>query len=75
MNYPMTFTVDGFAGAGNVLAANVLSNIASFEYNNNTRLLKLTDLNGKVIDISVSDEATWTVTLVSNRITTVVIAN
>lgn len=73
--HPMSFTVDGFIGAGVTLTAAVFDDVISFLYNNDTRLLKLYDSANKVTDISLSDEATWTVTLVSNRITTVVIAN
>lgn len=73
--HPMVFTVDGYTGAGVQLVANVFNDVISFTYNNNTRLLKLYDSANKVTDISLSDEATWVVTLASNRITTVVIAN
>lgn len=72
---PMTFTVDGFLGAGVEVSALVLSDVASFSYDNDAQMLKLVDSSGKVTNIALSDAATWTVTLVSNRITTVVIAD
>jgi hypothetical protein len=71
----MSFTIDGFNGAGITVTALAMSNIASFSYDNNKRLLKLTDTNGKVSDFSVSDQATWTVTAASFYLTTIVIAN
>lgn len=71
----MTFTIDGFTGAGVTCTALVMSNIRSFSFDSNTNLLKLTDENGKVSDFSVSDQATWTVTVASNRVTAIVIAN
>lgn len=71
----MTFTVDGFAGAGVTLTALVLNDILEYSYNSDSRLLKLTDSNGKVTNISVSDQATWTITVASNYVTAVTIAN
>lgn len=73
--HTMTFTIDGFNGAGVTVTALVMSSIASFSYDNAKRLLKLTDTNGKVTDFSVSDQATWTVTVASFYLTTIVIAN
>lgn len=72
---PATFTVDGFAGAGNVLAANVISNIAKFEWDVEKSILKLTNSDGKVTNISCSDIATMVVTVAAFKVATVVIAN
>lgn len=70
-----TFTVDGFAGAGITLAAEVIADIRSFEVDIDKQMLKLVDSNGKVYNLSTSDQATWTVTVAANRITAVTVAN
>ena len=70
-----TFTVDGFAGAGITLTAEVLSSIREFTWDVEKSILKLTDSNGKVTNISCSDVATVTVTVAAFRITAVTVAN
>lgn len=70
-----TFTVDGFAGAGITLAAEVISDIREFAWDVEKSILKLTDSNGKVINISCSDIATMTVTVAAFKVTAVAIAN
>ncbi len=70
-----TFTVDGFTGAGIEVAALVLENIAKFEVDVNNAMLKLTDDDGKVTNVAISDAATMSVTLASNRITAVTVAD
>lgn len=72
---PATFVVDGFAGAGVTLAAKSLTDIAKFEWNVDDSMLKLTDSNGKVMNISCSDIATFVVAVSAFRVTTVTIAN
>lgn len=70
-----TFTVDGFAGPGITLAAEVIADIAKFEVDVDKQLLKLTDSNGKVTNIAITDAATFTVTVAAFRVTAVTIAN
>lgn len=70
-----TFTVDGFTGAGIEVSALVLENIAKFEVDVNNAMLKLTDDDGKVTNVAISDAATMSVTLASNRITAVTVAD
>lgn len=72
---PATFTVDGFAGAGIALNPVVFNNISKFEFDTDKSLLKMTDINGEVTNISCSDIATFVVTVAAFRVTTVVIAN
>lgn len=70
-----TFTVDGFAGAGGTLAAEVINNIRSFEWDCDKSKLKLTDSNGKVTNIMCGDVATVTVTVANFKVTAVTVAN
>lgn len=71
----MTFTVDGFLGAGVEVSALVINNVVNFSYDNESQMLKLLDDQGKVTNIALTDQATWTVTAVSFYLTTVVIAD
>jgi len=70
-----TVTVDGFAGAGVVVTALVFNNIRHWAVDVDKRMLKLTDENGKVTDIAISDAATFVVTVTAFYVTSVVIAN
>ena len=58
-----TFTVDGYVGAGVAIQAKVFNNIAKFEVDIVTAMLKLTDVNGKVMNIAIRTAATMVVTL------------
>lgn len=70
-----TFTVDGFAGAGVTLAAVVLTEIREFNINVEQQMLKLTDVNGKITNIAISDIATLVATVSGTYLTGVTIAN
>ena len=75
MAHTAVFTVDGFAGAGVTLAASVLPDIRSFNIDIEQQMLKLTDSNGKVTNIAISDAATMTVTITGTYVSAVTIAN
>ena len=72
---PANFVVDGFAGAGIQLVASSFLNIAYFEWDIERSILKLTDSNGKITNISCSDIATFVVVVAAFKVTTVTIAN
>ena len=58
-----SLTVTGTMGPGNTITSGSFTNIASFEFNAVTSMLRLVDVNDKVINISIAAATTVTVTL------------
>lgn len=58
-----TFVVDGYVGAGVAIQAKSFTNIVNFNINIASAMLKMTDVNGRIIDVAIRTDVTMVVTL------------
>jgi len=66
---PITAVVTGKTGAGLTMTASSFPDIASFEFNADSKMLSLRDASGHITQVSVAAAATFTWTLVGSTYT------